>query len=106
MAKYLISASYAPDGIKGLQKEGGSGRRASVQKAMEAAGGRVEAFYFAFGAADAFVIADLPDTATAVALSIAVNATGAVRASITPLITVEEMDAAVKKTTSYRAPGA
>jgi uncharacterized protein with GYD domain len=106
MPKILITASYTSDGVKGLHKEGGSGRRASVQKALESVGGKFEAFYFAFGSADAILIADVPDTASAVALSMAVNSTGAVRASITPLITVEEMDAACKKTTSYRAPGA
>ncbi len=106
MPKILITASYTAEGVKGLHKEGGTGRRASVQKALESVGAKVEAFYFAFGSADAILIADVPDTATAVALSMAVNSSGAVRASITPLITVEEMDAACKKTPSYRAPGA
>jgi hypothetical protein len=27
MGKYLIKASYAPEGVKGLMKEGGTGRR-------------------------------------------------------------------------------
>ena len=106
MAKFLIKASYTQDGIRGLMKEGGSGRRASVQKIVEGVGGKMEAFYFAYGDADAYVIADLPDAATGVALSLAVNASGAVRLSTIPLITVEEMDAASKKSVPYRAPGA
>jgi uncharacterized protein with GYD domain len=106
MPKFLIKASYTQEGIRGLMKEGGAGRRAAVQKIVEGVGGRLEAFYFAYGDADAYVICDLPDSATGVALSLAVNASGAVRLSTIPLITVEEMDAASKKSVSYRAPGA
>jgi uncharacterized protein with GYD domain len=106
MPKFLIKASYTQDGIRGLMKEGGSGRKAAVQKLIEGVGGKVEAFYFAYGDADAYIIADLPDAATAVALSLAVNASGAVRLSTTPLITAEEMDGASKKSIPYRAPGA
>jgi hypothetical protein len=39
-------------------------------------------------------------------MSLAANASGAVRVSTAPLITVEEMDAAAKKSVAYRAPGA
>jgi uncharacterized protein with GYD domain len=73
---------------------------------IEGMGGKVEAFYFSYGEHDAFVIADVPDAATGLAMSLAVNASGAVRVSTAPLITVEEMDAAAKKSVAYRAPGA
>jgi uncharacterized protein with GYD domain len=106
MPKFLIRASYTTEGAKGLIKEGGSARRAAVQKIIEGLGGKVEAFYFAYGEDDALVIVDLPDAASGLALSLAVNASGAVRVSTTPLITVEEMDAASKKSVAYRAPGA
>ena len=106
MAKFLVQASYTADGVKGLLKDGGTGRRASVQKAIEEMGGKVEAFYYAFGETDAVVILDVPDAATAAAISMAVNASGAVRTSLTPLLTVEEIDAACKKTVGYKAPGA
>jgi len=106
MAKFLMKTSFTPEGAKGLVKEGGSGRRASIQKLIEGLGGKVEAFYFAYGEHDAYAIADLPDTATVVALSLAVNASGAVRLSTVPLITPEEMDAAAKKSVGYRPPGA
>jgi uncharacterized protein with GYD domain len=106
MPKYLIKATYMGEGIRGLMKEGGSGRRAAVQKLVEGVGGRVEAFYFAYGEADAYVITDVPDANAAMALSLAVNATGTVRISTVPLITPEEMDAACKTSVSYRAPGA
>ncbi len=105
MPKFLIKASYNADGVRGLIKEGGSKRRAAVQKLVEGMGGKLEAFYYAYGEDDAFIIADLPDAASGIALSLTVNASGAVRLATTPLITPEEIDAASKKTVDYKAPG-
>jgi uncharacterized protein with GYD domain len=68
-------------------------------------GGKVEGFYFSFGAQDALVIVDLPDSVAAAALSLAINASGALRATTTPLLTAEEMDKASSKKTAYKAPG-
>ena len=106
MPKMLIKASYTAEGARGLVKEGGTGRRAAVQKLIEAIGGKMEAFYFAYGESDAYVIVDVPNATDGIALSIAVNASGAVNLATIPLITPEEMDAACKKTVAYRAPGA
>lgn len=105
MSKYLIQANYVGEGIKGLLKEGGSSRRAAVEKLFESLGGKVEAFYYAFGETDLFVIADAPDNVTAAAISLTVNAAGAATTKITVLLTPEEIDAAAKKTPNYRAPG-
>lgn len=106
MAKFLVKASYTQEGVQGLQREGGTSRRAAIQKMVKSLGGKVEAFYFAYGDTDAYLIVDVPDQATGVALSLDVNASGAVRTTLTPLITPEDIDAACKKTVSYRAPGA
>ena len=105
MPKYLIQANYVGEGLKGLLKEGGSSRRAAVDKLLGSVGGRVEAFYYAFGDTDAFVIVDVPDNVTAAALSLTINATGTVSTKITVLLTAEEIDAAAKKTLAYRPPG-
>jgi len=106
MPKFLLKASYSADGVKGLLKEGGSKRRAAVQKLIEGLGGKLEAFYYAYGDDDAYIISDLPDATTGLAISLAVNASGAVRLSTIPLITPEEVDAACKKAVKYKAPGA
>ena len=106
MPKFLIKASYTAEGAKGLLKEGGTGRRAAVAKLVEGLGGKVEAFYYAYGDDDAYIISDLPDATSGLAVSLAVNASGAVRLSTIPLITPEEIDAATKKSVAYRAPGA
>lgn len=105
MPKYLIQGNYAGDGLKGLLKEGGSGRRAAIEKLVVSVGGKVEAYYFAFGDTDVFIIADLPDNATAAALSLTVSAAGAATAKTTVLLTPEEIDAAAKKGITYRPPG-
>jgi len=105
MPKYLVQANYVGEGLKGLLKEGGTSRRAAVEKAFSSVGGKLEGFYFAFGDTDAFVIGDMPDNVTAAALSLIVNAAGGATAKVTVLLTPEEIDAAVKKTASYRPPG-
>ena len=105
MAKFLLTASYTVEGVKGLMKEGGTSRRRAAEEAIKSAGGTMEAFYFAFGDDDAVVIFDAPDNATAVAASVTINASGAVRTKTVALLTPEEMDQATKKKVSYRAPG-
>lgn len=105
MPKYLVQANYVGEGLKGLLKEGGSSRRAAVEKLFGSVGGKVEAFYYAFGDTDLFIIADVPDNVTAAALSLIVNAAGTATAKITVLLTAEEIDAATKKTATYRPPG-
>ena len=106
MAKFLLTVTYNAEGAAGLRKDGGTKRRKVATKAAESVGGSIEAFYFSFGAQDALVIADLPDSVAAAALSLAINATGALRASTTPLLTPEDMDKASGKKTAYKAPGA
>lgn len=106
MGKYLIEASYTVEGAKGVMKAGGSARRAAAEELVKSVGGKVEAFYFGFGKTDAYVLCDLPDAASAVALSMAVNTSGMVNLRTIPLITPEEVDQAAKKTVKYRAPGA
>jgi uncharacterized protein with GYD domain len=105
MAKYLIAASYTADGAKGVLKEGGTKRRQAAEQVITSSGGKLEAFYFAFGENDAFVIIDAPDHASVAAMSLAISASGAVRTKTVVLLTPEEIDQAAKKGTSYRAPG-
>jgi uncharacterized protein with GYD domain len=105
MPKYLIQANYVSEGMKGLLKEGGTSRRDVVGQLIESVGGKLEAFYYAFGETDAFLIVDLPDNITAAGLLITVNSTGAVACKTTVLMTPEEVDRATKVTFQYRPPG-
>lgn len=44
MAKYLIKANYTAEGAKGLAHDGGTARRAAVEKMLASVGGRLEHF--------------------------------------------------------------
>ena len=105
MAKYLLEVTYTADGAKGLLKDGGSKRRQVADQAIASAGGKMEAFYFAFGGADAFVIVDAPDHASVAAAALTINASGFVRSKTVVLLSPEELDQATKKSVSYRGPG-
>ena len=105
MPKYLYTFDYSSTGTQGLLKDGGSKREKAVAAACKAAGGKLDAFYYAFGAADAIVIADLPNNVTAAAFSLAVSSTGAGTIRTTQLLTPKEIDEAAKTQVTYRAPG-
>ncbi len=105
MPKYLIQAKYTTEGIQGLVKDSASGRRADVQAAVAELGGKVEAFYYAFGEDDAIVILDLPSPVAAAAFSLNISGRGAVRVRTTPLLTVEDVDKALEIEFQYRPPG-
>jgi len=105
MAKYLFEGHYNAEGAKGLAREGGSTRRAAVAKMTEGMGGKLEAFYYAFGDVDVYVIVDLPDNVSAAAFALAVNQSGAVTGKTVALLSPEDMDKAGKKSVEYRPPG-
>jgi len=105
MPKFLLQASYTAEGAKGLLKEGGSKRRAAIEKAVQPLGVKVESFYYSLGEDDVYVIVDAPDAPTVAAVSMTVNAGGFVRLKTTALLTTDEVDAATKKKVDYRSPG-
>ena len=106
MGRYMFQATYSVDGIKGVLKEGGTGRRAAVEAAVKSLGGKLESFYYGFGETDVYVVVDGLDNATAAAFSMGVASTGTLsRLKTTVLMTPEEIDQAGKKTMSYRPPG-
>ena len=105
MPLYLWQATYTASGTQGLIKDGGSKRRAAATKAAESLGGRLESMYYAFGDTDAFVVADMPDHASVVAITLALAASGGTTARTTVLLTPEEMDQAARKTPAYKPPG-
>ena len=105
MPKFLITASYTVEGVKGVQSKGGSSRRDAVKEAVEGVGGSLESFHFSFGDEDAYVIVDLPNNEAAAAVALSVNAAGGAASKTTVLLTPEEVDAAAEQSVSYRAPG-
>ncbi len=105
MPKYLFTGSYTAEGAAGVLKEGGTGRRAATEKFVASVGGTVEAYYFAFGSDDFYLIADLPGNAAAAAGALTAAASGAIHTRTIVLITPEEVDAATKLSPTYRPPG-
>jgi len=107
MPHYLLQGSYTAEGAKGLLAEGGSSRIAQATALLESVGGTVECLYFAYGADDIIGVCEVPDTASAAAVSLAVSSTGMVNVCLTPLITPEELDAAaeIAADVAYRPPG-
>jgi uncharacterized protein with GYD domain len=93
MPKYLAHASYTVEGLKGLLKDGGTKRREVIEQLAKGLGGTLEAFYYAFGDDDVFAILDFPDNVSAMAVSMAINASGGATVKTT------------KKTVDYRPPG-
>lgn len=105
MPKYLYQGSYTDKGLKGLMKDGGSKRVEVTRKAIESLGGKMEAYYFALGGKDFFIILEAPDNIKAITGSLIANASGTVKVSITVLVSPEEVDLAVKQTMDWSPPG-
>jgi uncharacterized protein with GYD domain len=106
MAKYLLKVSYSAEGIKGVMKEGGTARVATIEKLLAGLGGSLESFHFAFGADDVYAIAEVPDQATAMAIAATIGSSGAISSYETVvLVEPSEVDAAMSKSVGYRPPG-
>ena len=105
MPKYLFHGSYTPEGLKGLLSEGGSKRVEAAQQALSSVGGSLEAFYFAFGDDDFYIIVDLPDNVSTTAVSFVGNVSGTFSIKTIVLLTPEEVDQAVKMSVDFRPPG-
>jgi uncharacterized protein with GYD domain len=106
MGHFLIKGSYTQAGIQGVLKDGGTGRREAIDALVKSVGGTIEACYWALGDDDIIIIAELPDNISAAAVGATVGATGAASVRTTVLLSAADVDAAVAKHPSYRAPGA
>lgn len=105
MPKYLYRASLSAEGLAGVIAEGPAARRQVVTEAVEALGGTLEAFYFAFGDDDVILICDMPDNATAAGFAMETASSGRVSVSTTVLLSEAEVEAAAAKKSGWRAPG-
>jgi len=109
MAKYLFQGSYTEEGLKGLLKEGGTKRREAIEQAVKAQDGKVEAFYYAFGDNDFYLIVDYPSNIEASVTALMAGSAGTSTIKTTVLITPKEVDEVVEKAGklagTYRPPG-
>jgi len=105
MASFMVQFNYTEQGLKGLIKEGGSNRREATEKLVKSLGGKLVAYYFAFGDYDGIAIVEGVDNVDTAAAALIVGASGAVKTKTTVLLTPDEVDKAAKKSGNYRAPG-
>lgn len=105
MPKYMYIGSYTQEGLAGFLKEGGTKRREATEQLVKSLGGTLEAYYFAFGETDFYVVVDLPNQASAISAALTAGGSGAVTVKTVVLITPEEADEAIKVHGDYRPPG-
>jgi uncharacterized protein with GYD domain len=97
MAKFVIFFSYTPEAWKAMLDKP-SDRAAAASQIAEAVGGTVESYYWMFGDYDGFAIAEMPDSVSAGAVSVAVSSSGAIaRASTHELLDADGRDALIEK---------
>ena len=105
MRKYLFHGKFTPEGYKGLLQEGGTARIAAARQALGSVGGSLEAFYFSCDEEDFYIIVNLPDYVSAMAVTLAGNVSGTFSIRAAELLTPEEVDVAVKRSVDFRPPG-
>ena len=107
MARYLVQVSYNNQGVSGLVSNP-QDRSVPIRQLIEAAGGKLETFDYAFGDYDVVAIVDAPDNVTMAAFSMAISAGGAISDfKTTVLLSTSESVEAMQKASSiaYRPPG-
>ena len=110
MAKYAIFFSYTHDSWAHMIKNP-TDRAAAATQIAESLGGSLESFHWMFGEYDGIAIAELPDSVSAAALSIAVAASGALaKAKTTQLFDHDDQAAMLEKAktadAAYHPPSA
>ena len=106
MSKYMIKASYSPEGIKGVMAKGGNARKDAIEKLVSGVGGTMESLYFAFGGDDVYVVVDAPSHEAMAAVAGTVSSSGALSGYQTVvLLTADQLDAAAGMSVDYQPPG-
>jgi uncharacterized protein with GYD domain len=107
MALYLTRFSYTPETWARLSQNP-EDRRAAARAYIEAVGGKLHGFWYAFGEFDGYNLWEAPENVSMAAVSLAISGGGALsKFETTPLLTVEEtMDAMARaREIRYRPPG-
>src|SRR5512132_68349 len=107
MSLYLTRFSYTPATWAKLIKNP-EDRRAAAKQYIEAVGGKMHGFWYAFGDHDGYNLWEAPDNVSMAATALAIGAGGALSSfETTVLLTVDETMDALRKAEQvrYRAPG-
>jgi uncharacterized protein with GYD domain len=104
---YLTKFSYTPETWARLTAHP-EDRRGAAQSYIEAVGGTLHGFWYAFGPHDAYTLWEAPDNVSMAAVALAITGGGALSSlETTVLLTVEETLEALSKADEiqYRPPG-
>ncbi len=107
MPLYLTRFSYTPETWSRLIQNP-EDRRAAATQYIEAVGGKLHGYWYAFGEYDAYNLWEAPDNVSMAATAMAISGGGALSTlQTTVLLTVEETVEAMHKAASiaYRPPG-
>ena len=107
MPMYLTRFSYTPETWARLIRNP-EDRRTAARQYIEAVGGKLHGFWYAFGTHDGYNLWEAPENVSMAATVIAIGAGGALKScETTVLLTVDETLAALEKASSiaYRRPG-
>ena len=103
MAHYLIQVGYTPQAWSS-QIDSQANVVDRITPAVKACKGSIQSIYYAFGDDDLVGIMDFPTPEDAAAFALAVTAAGALRSfKTTPLLTVEQGIASMKRAAEVRA---
>ena len=108
MPVYLSRFSYTPETWARLAQKP-EDRRDAARAYIEAVGGKLHGFWYAFGEYDGYNLWEAPDNVSMAAVALAISGGGALsKLETTPLMTVEDaMDAMARASEiRYRPPGA
>ena len=108
MPFYLFQWQYKDPAIKAMV-DTPQDRREELRKAVEAFGGRLHQFFFAFGEFDGVSVVEFPDNESCAACSVTLTGAGANAAlRTTVLLTANEGHSAMRRASSvrhgYRSP--
>jgi uncharacterized protein with GYD domain len=108
MPLYLSKFSYTPETWARLTANP-EDRRAAAQRYIEAVGGKLHGFWYAFGAHDGYNLWEAPDNVSMAAVALAIGGGGALSSiETTVLMTVDDTLDALRKAADirYQPPGA
>jgi uncharacterized protein with GYD domain len=71
VAKYMVLFSYTPEAVAAMEQHPRD-RAEAVTKLVEAAGGRLEVFYWMLGPYDGMLVAEMPDAGAMASTALAV----------------------------------
>ncbi len=107
MPHYMLQASYTAESWK-AQMDNPQDRSVHLRGLMEAAGGRLLSFYYAFGEYDSVLIVEAPDNVSVASLAITAAGGGALsKLTTTVLVSSEDGLEAIRraKDVAYTPPG-